>query len=62
MVYVPSGDVKLNGNGGTLTVGQIIANTYKIDGGGGTIEVTDDDLYRRSSSPRDSSSRDADPV
>jgi len=46
MVYVPSGDVKLNGNGGSLTVGQIIANTYKIDGGGGTIEVTDDDLYK----------------
>lgn len=46
MVYVPAGDVKLNGNGGTLSVGQIIANTYKIDGGGGTIEVTEDDLYK----------------
>lgn len=45
MVYVPSGDVKLNGNAGTLTVGQIVANTYKIDGGGGRIEVTYDDLY-----------------
>jgi len=45
MVYVPSGDVQLNGNGGTLTVGQIIANTYKINGGHGTIRVTDDDLF-----------------
>lgn len=46
MVYVPSGDVRLNGNGGTLTVGQIIANTYMIDGGHGTIRVTEDDLYK----------------
>jgi hypothetical protein len=46
MVYVPSGDVRLNGNGGTLTVGQIIANTYMIDGGHGTIQVTEDDLYK----------------
>jgi Putative Flp pilus-assembly TadE/G-like len=39
MVYVPGGEVKLNGNGGTLIVDQIIANTYLIDGGGGTIQV-----------------------
>jgi Putative Flp pilus-assembly TadE/G-like len=47
MVYLPIGDVKLNGNGrdDTLTIGQIIANTYLIDGNGGSITVTDDDLY-----------------
>jgi hypothetical protein len=39
MVYVPSGLVKLNGNGGTLAVDQIIASTYLIDGGGGTIKI-----------------------
>jgi hypothetical protein len=39
MIYVPGGEVKLNGNGGTLIVDQIIANTYLIDGGGGTIKV-----------------------
>lgn len=39
MVYVPEGQVKLNGNGGTLIVDQIIADTYLIDGGGGTIKV-----------------------
>lgn len=39
IVYVPAGEVKLNGNGGTLIVDQIIANTYLIDGNGGTIKV-----------------------
>jgi hypothetical protein len=39
IVYVPAGQVKLNGNGGTLTVDQIIADNYLIDGGGGTINV-----------------------
>lgn len=39
MVYVPEGLIKLNGNGGTLIVDQIIADSYLIDGGGGTIKV-----------------------
>jgi hypothetical protein len=39
MVYVPEGQIKLNGDGGTLIVDQIIADTYLIDGGGGTIKV-----------------------
>jgi hypothetical protein len=39
LIYVPSGQVKLNGNGGTLIVDQIIADTFLIDGGGGTIEL-----------------------
>jgi hypothetical protein len=31
--------VKLNGNGGTLITDQIIANTFDINGNGGTIKV-----------------------
>ena len=45
MIYVPEGQVKLNGNGGTLEVGQIIANDSLIDGGGGTIKATENDLF-----------------
>ena len=39
IIYVPAGQVKLNGNGGTLIVDQIIADTYDINGNGGTIKV-----------------------
>lgn len=39
VIYVPEGQVKLNGNGGTLTTDQIIAGTYDINGNGGTIKV-----------------------
>jgi len=39
IVYVPGGQIKLNGNGGTLIVDQIIANTFDINGNGGTIKV-----------------------
>ena len=39
IIYVPKGRVVLNGNGGTLTVDQIIADSYLIDGSGGTINV-----------------------
>jgi hypothetical protein len=39
IIYVPGGQVKLNGNGGTLITDQIIANTYDINGNGGTIKV-----------------------
>ena len=39
MIYVPDGQIKLNGNGGTLIVDQIIAGTYDINGNGGTIKV-----------------------
>lgn len=39
IIYVPAGPVKLNGNGGTLTVDQIIAYRYLIDGNGGHISV-----------------------
>lgn len=39
IIYVPEGLVKLNGNGGTLIVDQIIADSYLIDGNNGTIQV-----------------------
>ena len=39
MVYVPTGKIKLNGNGGTLITDQIIAGTYDINGNAGTIKV-----------------------
>jgi hypothetical protein len=39
MIYVPGGQIKLNGNGGSLNVGQIIADTYDINGNAGTITV-----------------------
>jgi hypothetical protein len=39
IVYVPGGQIKLNGNGGTLITDQVIANTYDINGNGGTIRV-----------------------
>ncbi len=42
IVYAPGAHVKLNGNGGTLVVDQVIANTFQINGGGGTIRVMRD--------------------
>jgi hypothetical protein len=39
IVYVPKALIKLNGNGGTLILDQVIADTYLIDGGGGRIDV-----------------------
>jgi len=42
IIYWPAGLVRLNGNGGTLTVDQVISNTYLINGGGGTINVERD--------------------
>jgi hypothetical protein len=39
LIYLPAGEVVLNGNGGELTVDQIIANTFKINGNAGEINV-----------------------
>jgi Putative Flp pilus-assembly TadE/G-like len=39
IVYVPGAQVKLNGNGGTLILDQVIADTYDINGNGGNIKV-----------------------
>jgi hypothetical protein len=42
IVYSPSSHVKVEGNTGTLTLDQAIANTFSIRGGGGTINVAYD--------------------
>jgi hypothetical protein len=34
IIYVPGAQVKLNGNGGSLTVDQVIADTFDISGSG----------------------------
>ena len=39
IVYVPGAQIKLLGNGGTLILDQVIADTYDIKGDGGTIKV-----------------------
>ena len=39
ILYAPAAQIKLNGNGGTLILDQVIANTYDIKGDGGTIKV-----------------------
>ncbi len=39
IIYAPGAQVKLNGNGGTLVVDQVIASTFDINGNGGTIKV-----------------------
>lgn len=39
IVYVPQGDVKINGSSSVFTTDQIIANTFKINGSGGTVNV-----------------------
>lgn len=38
-IYVPSGDVRVNGSTGTIILDQFIASTYVINGSGGTIDV-----------------------
>ena len=44
LIYLPSGDIKINGNDGTLTLGQVIASTYQISGTG-FFYITEDDLF-----------------
>ena len=39
IVYAPAAQIKLNGTGGTLILDQVIADTYDINGNGGTIKV-----------------------
>lgn len=39
VVYVPTGNVRLNGNGGTLTIDQVIAADYVMNGDSGTIKA-----------------------
>ncbi len=39
IVYAPAAQIKLNGNGGTLILDQVIADTFDIMGNSGTIKV-----------------------
>jgi hypothetical protein len=39
IVYVPSGAVKVNGSNSLFTMDQVIADTFKINGSGGTIKI-----------------------
>lgn len=39
IVYVPAGDVKVNGSSSVFSMDQIIASTFKINGSGGTVNV-----------------------
>jgi hypothetical protein len=41
-VYVPKGDVVANGNSGTSMTTQIIANTFKVTGNSGTLNISYD--------------------
>jgi hypothetical protein len=38
-IYVPNGDVRVNGSTGTIILDQFIASTYVINGNGGTIDI-----------------------
>jgi Putative Flp pilus-assembly TadE/G-like len=39
IVYAPMGDVKVNGSASVFNMDQIIANTFKVNGDGGTVNV-----------------------
>ncbi len=39
IVYVPAGEVKVNGSDSVFTMDQVIADTFLIDGSGGTVNV-----------------------
>jgi hypothetical protein len=39
IIYAPAGDVKVNGSSSVFNMDQVIANTFKVNGSGGTINV-----------------------
>jgi hypothetical protein len=39
IIYAPQGDVKVNGSASVFSMDQVIANTFKINGSGGTVNV-----------------------
>ena len=39
IIYVPAGDVKVNGSSSVFTMDQVIAQTFMINGSGGTVNV-----------------------
>jgi len=42
LVYLPNGDLKINGSASEFTMDQVIAQTFLVDGSGGTINVLRD--------------------
>jgi hypothetical protein len=44
-VYVPQGDVMLDGNGGSITLDQVIGNTFDVNGNQGSITALTSDEY-----------------
>jgi hypothetical protein len=45
-IYIPAGDVKVNGSGGAMTTDQVIANTFQVNGApGSTIQVLFDENF-----------------
>jgi hypothetical protein len=45
-MYVPSGDIRVNGSGGTMTTDQVIANTFTVNGApGSSINVLFDEDF-----------------
>jgi hypothetical protein len=38
-IYLPTGDVKVNGSTSSLILDQVIASTYQINGSGGTVDI-----------------------
>ena len=39
IIYLPNGDVKVNGSASVFTMDQVIAQTFQINGNGGTVNV-----------------------
>jgi hypothetical protein len=39
IIYLPNGDVKVNGSSSVFTMDQVIAQTFQINGNGGTVNV-----------------------
>jgi len=39
IIYAPRGDVKVNGSASVISMDQVIADTFKINGNGGTINI-----------------------
>ena len=42
IIYLPQGDVKVNGSNSVFTMDQVIACTFQINGSGGTVNVLRD--------------------
>jgi len=39
IVYVPSGHVQVNGSASTFTLDQVVADTFTVNGNGGTVRI-----------------------